>query len=98
LEAKEGYQQLFTVRAKDKEGNPVFRESSKVTFKITGPAEIVGVDNGDLCSSETYDNQWMHMYRGCVSTIIRLTGEKGRVVLSAFSEGIYAADLVINVV
>ncbi|NQX61087.1 glycoside hydrolase family 2 TIM barrel-domain containing protein [Paenibacillus qinlingensis] len=98
LEAKEGYQQLFTVRAKDKEGNPVFRESSKVTFKITGPAEIVGVDNGDLCSSETYDNHWIHMYRGCVSTIIRLTGEKGRVVLSAFSEGMFAADLVIDVV
>jgi beta-galactosidase len=98
LNAKEGYHQLLTVRAKDREGIPVFRESSKVTFKVTGPAEIVGVDNGDLCSSETYDNPWMHMYRGCVSTVIRLTGEQGRVVVSAFSEGMYAADLVINVV
>ncbi|MFC0211559.1 glycoside hydrolase family 2 TIM barrel-domain containing protein [Paenibacillus chartarius] len=98
LDAKDGYQKLFTVRAKDSEGIPVFRESSKVTFKVAGPAEIVAVDNGDLCSSESYDNNWMHMYHGCVSTVIRFTGEKGRVVLSAFSEGMYQADLVIHVV
>lgn len=98
LEAKEGFEKLFTVRAKDKEGIPVFRESAKVTFKVTGPAEIVAVDNGDLCSSEAYDNNWMHMYHGCVSTVIRLTGEKGRVVLSADSEGMYTAQVVINII
>lgn len=98
LLAKEGYEKLFTVRAKDKEGNAVFRESAKVIFSVTGPAELVAVDNGDLCSSENYDNNWMHMYHGSVSTVIRLKGEKGRVVLSAFSEGMYAAEIVINVI
>lgn len=98
LLANEGYEKLFTVRAKDKEGIVAFRESAKVTFSITGPAELVAVDNGDLCSSETYDNNWMHMYHGCVSTVIRLTGEKGRVVLAAFSEGMHAAKVVINVI
>ncbi|CAN7254793.1 DUF4982 domain-containing protein [Paenibacillus sp. LjRoot153] len=98
LEAKAGYQKLFTVRAMDSNGTPVFRDSSKVIFNVTGPAEIVAVDNGDLCSSEPYDRNWMHMYRGCVSTVLRLTGEKGRVVLSAFSEGMYPAELVIEVI
>ncbi len=97
LEAKDGYEKLFTVRAMDSEGNPVFRESSKVLFQVTGLAEILAVDNGDLCSSEPYDRDWMHMYHGCVSTVIRLTGEKGRVQLSAFSEGMYPAQLVIHV-
>ncbi|MNG20967.1 hypothetical protein D3C84_1052770 [compost metagenome] len=81
----------------DSEGSSVFRESAKVIFQVTGPAEIVAVDNGDLCSSEPYDRNWMHMYRGCVSTVLRLSGEKGRVVLSAVSEGMYSAQLVINV-
>jgi beta-galactosidase len=98
LEAKEGFQKLLTVRAKDSEGVPVFRESAKVTFNITGPAELVAVDNGDLCSSETYDSNWMHMYHGCVSSVIRLTGEKGRVVLSANADGMYTGQVVINVV
>ncbi|MDD9269498.1 hypothetical protein ACFPES_20815 [Paenibacillus sp. GCM10023248] len=82
----------------DSEGTPVFRDSSKVIFHVAGPAEIIAVDNGDLCSSESYDTNWMHMYRGCVSTVIRLTGETGRVVLSASSEGMYSAQSVIEVV
>lgn len=98
LEAAEGYQKLFTVRAMDAEGVPVFRDSSKVMFAVEGPAELVAVDNGDLSSSELYDRNWMHLYHGSVSMVIRLTGEKGRVVLSAFSEGLYPAQLVIHVV
>ncbi|MNC46659.1 hypothetical protein D3C75_956850 [compost metagenome] len=88
---------LFTVRAKDAEGIPVFRESAKVTFQVTGPAEIAGVDNGDLCSCEPYDRNWMHLYRGQVSTVLRFTGEAGRVVLTAAAEGLYADQLIIHV-
>jgi beta-galactosidase len=98
LEAMTGYEKLFTVRAKDKDGIPVFHESAKVTFRVSGPAELVAVDNGDLCTSETYDNNWMHMYYGCVSTVIRFTGEKGRVVLAAHAGGMYDARLIIHVV
>ncbi|WP_368483352.1 glycoside hydrolase family 2 TIM barrel-domain containing protein [Paenibacillus amylolyticus] len=98
LEGKEGFHKLFTVRAKDKEGVSAFRESSKVNFTLTGPAEIISLDNGDLCSNESYHGHGMHLYRGCVSTIIRLTGEKERVVLSAHSEGMGSAHLVIDII
>ncbi|WP_168120042.1 glycoside hydrolase family 2 TIM barrel-domain containing protein [Paenibacillus sp. HB172176] len=98
LAVREGYHQLFTVRAEDAEGTSVFRESAKVTFQVEGPAEIVRVDNGDLSSSEPYDRNWMHMYRGSVSTVIRLTGEQGRVVLTAYAEGMYPARVSVNVV
>lgn len=88
---------LFTARAKDAEGVPVFRESAKVTFRVAGPAGIAGVDNGDLSSSEPYNSTWMHLYRGQVSTVLRFTGEAGRVVLSAEAEGMYSAQLIIHV-
>jgi beta-galactosidase len=97
LEAAEGFQKLFTVRAKDAEGVHVFRDSSKVAFQVEGPAEIIAVDNGDLSSSEPYNRNWMHLYHGCVSTVIRLTGEKGRVVVSAFAEGMAPAQLAVHV-
>ena len=97
LEAKEGYMKLFTVRAMDRDDTPVLRENTKVTFNITGPAEIVAVDNGDLCSGEPYCNNSMSMYLGCVSVVIRLTGEKGRVLLWAYADGMDAGNLVINV-
>ncbi|MEO2258630.1 glycoside hydrolase family 2 TIM barrel-domain containing protein [Paenibacillus amylolyticus] len=96
LDAREDYYHLLTVRAKDTDGTPVFRESAKVNFQISGPAEIVRVDNGDLCSSEPYDRNWMHMYRGCLSTIIRLTGEPGRVMLTACADGMHSAEIVIH--
>ncbi len=98
LGAEEGYHQLLTVRAKDAEGVHAFRESAKVTFQISGPAEIVRVDNGDLCSSEPYDRNWMHMYRGNVSTIIRLTGKPGRIVLTAYAEGLHPSDIFIHAI
>lgn len=97
LDADNVSQKLLTVRAVDADGVPVFRDSSKVTFEVEGPAEIIAVDNGDLSSSEPYDRNWMHLYRGCLSTAIRLSGEKGRIVLSAYSEGMYPAQLIINV-
>jgi beta-galactosidase len=97
IHAEKGYQKLFTVKAKDSEGVPVFRESTKVVFQVSGPAEIISVDNGDLSSSEPYASNWMHMYHGCVSTVLRFTGERGRVELSAFAEGMLAGQTVIHV-
>lgn len=97
LNAADVVHKLFTVRTKDAEGIPVFRESAKVAFRVTGPAEIAGVDNGDLSSSEPYDRNWMHMYHGRVSAVLRFMGEGGRVVLSAEAEGMYPARLVIHV-
>ena len=98
LHAVKGYMMLLTVRAKDQDGVPVFRESAKVTFNIQGPAEIVSVDNGDLTSSEPYNNNFMHMYHGQVSTIIRLTGDRGRIVLTASADGMFMGQMAINVV
>lgn len=98
LPATKGYQKLFTVRALDQDGVPVFHESARVTFKVTGPAEIIGIDNGDLSSREPYNSNQQHMYRGCVSTVVRLTGESGRVILSAYAEGMYQGQVIINVI
>ena len=42
------YQKLLKVRVYDAEGNPVFREYANVWFIVGGPAEIIGMDNGDI--------------------------------------------------
>ncbi|MCI1859608.1 MAG: hypothetical protein LKI80_15915 [Sporolactobacillus sp.] len=47
-----GYQLLLTVHAADLAGNPYFRESSLVRFRLDGPAKIIAVDNGNLMSNE----------------------------------------------
>lgn len=95
--SEKGYEILLTVYALDREGHPYFRESSYVHFSVEGPAEIIAVDNGNLMSNEPYQEDSIHMHHGAASTMIRLTGETGRVVVKADTEGMESAELVIPV-
>ena len=87
MPAQKGYQIQLAVRACDKEGNHCFRESTRVRFRVEGPAQILAVDAGDLTSNETYQGDTVHMYHGQASVMIGLTGECGRVCVYAYAEG-----------
>lgn len=93
LPAGKGYELFLTVGAEDAQGNPYFREGSLVCFLAEGPAEILGVDNGDICGEELYQSNRIHMYHGSASVLVRLTGEPGRVVIRAFAEGMAAGEV-----
>lgn len=95
LSAEKGYQKLFSVHAMDADGNPCFRESAKVRFRIEGPAKILAVDNGDTKSLEPYQADFIHMYHGCASVMIGLTGEEGRIVLSVDAEGMRSGSIIV---
>lgn len=95
LPARPDFQVMFTVRALDAEGNPYFRESSKVRFRVEGPARILGTDNGDAKSHECYLEPFRHMYHGVVSVLLSLTGEPGRIALFADAEGMRSGMMVI---
>ena len=86
---------MLTLHAKDKDGNMYFRESSLVRFFVEGEAEIIGVDSGNLMSSEPYQESFIHMYHGCASVQIRLKGVPGRVIVRGFADGLYGAEQVL---
>ena len=90
----EDYQVLLKVRAYDEENRPVFRESAKVQFVVEGPARMVGVDNGDIKRAEPNANDSTHMFRGRADAAIAVTGP-GRVRVTAFAEGMFAAQAVV---
>lgn len=85
--AEAGYELLLTVRAEDEEGNPYFRESSMVRFRVEGPGTVLAVDNGNLMGNEPYGESFLHLYQGKASVLIRLDGRPGRVVVSAAADG-----------
>ncbi len=93
--AEEGYEILLRATARDGEGNPYFRESSLVRFRAEGPIEILGVDNGDITGNEPYQEDQIHMYHGCASVLVRLTGKPGRAVVRAFAEGMVPGEVVL---
>ena len=95
--AEAGYERLFSVTCHDVDGNPVFRESAPVRFRVEGPARIVGVDNGTLMGNEPYGGDTIHMHQGVASVMVRLTGQPGRVVLCADAPGMASATQVVVV-
>ena len=95
--AERGFEMLLTVKAKDENGNPCFRESSLVRFRAEGGAEICAVDNGCLTGSEPCDGTSIHMYRGVASLLIHLDGSPGRVVVHADAEGLFSGEAIVIV-
>jgi len=89
-------QVLLKVRAYDVEDNPVFRESAKVRFCVEGPAEIVGVENGDMKNWEPFCGSAVHLYQGRADVAVRII-DTGRVRITAFAAGMAMAQTVIHV-
>jgi len=91
------YKMLLTVRAMDLENHPCFRESGKVRFRVEGPAKLFAVDNGDITTNEPFDDDFVHLFRGCASAMIELTGEVGRVKVSAYGDGLREGTAIVVV-
>lgn len=91
------YRLLLTVKAVDRDGILCFRESTKVRFRVEGPAEILSVDNGDICSNEPYGEDNVHLYHGCASVMLEFTGVPGRVSVWADGQGLHSAQTVMEV-
>ncbi|MCD8380798.1 MAG: DUF4982 domain-containing protein [Lachnospiraceae bacterium] len=89
------YQMLLKVRAYDQDDNPVFKESAQVRFTVEGPARIVGVDNGDMQSSEPKTEDRIHLYHGKAAAVLAITGA-GRVKVTAYGAGLLEAQTVID--
>lgn len=87
VSAQRGYQLQLAVQALDDEGNPCFRESAKVRFRVEGPAKLLAVDAGELTSNEPYQSDAIHLFHGQSSVVIALTGEPGRVCVYADADG-----------
>jgi len=70
----------------DKYGDRYELEDRPVEFSVTGPAEIPGVENGDLSSPSYYGKTRLDLFRGHAMAVIRATG-RGSVTVRAKVEG-----------
>lgn len=75
--------QHIRINALDSKNRRDFGASSKVSFKVDGPAEIAGVINGDMTSGELTVGDSRSLYNGSCVVILRSTGEPGQVTLTA---------------
>ena len=83
----------LTVEMTDKEGVLCPLASARVQFKVEGPAEIVGVDNGDPVSLEPFVADYRKLFFGKAVVILRAkAGQPGSVRVSAAAGGVETAQ------
>jgi beta-galactosidase len=85
---------FVTVSISDKDGAVVPRSKNPVQFTVSGPGEILAVDNGDATSFEPFRAMERKAYNGlCLAIVRSKPGDQGTVVLKAQSKGLKSAEI-----
>jgi beta-galactosidase len=85
---------FITVSIADRNGTMVPRSMNLLKFDISGPGEIVGVDNGDASSLVSFQSKEMKAFNGLCLVIVRTkAGQAGTITLKASSEGLQSAEV-----
>ncbi|MCM1451482.1 MAG: DUF4982 domain-containing protein [Clostridium sp.] len=79
--------QHVRILAVDSKNRHVAPEDTPLRFEVEGPAEIIGVTNGDMTSEESMVGNTRRLYNGRASVILRSTRESGPVTLTVTPEG-----------
>ena len=88
---------FVTVKILDKDGNIVPNAENRVNFKINGQGFIASVDNGDPVSHDPFKASYRNAFHGLALAIIQAKEKAGIVNLTAESEGLQGASVVIKV-
>ncbi|MDR2747718.1 MAG: hypothetical protein LBB77_09775, partial [Treponema sp.] len=72
---------------KDKYGEPWVLDNPAACVTIKGDAELVALDNGDMCSSEVYSASKRSFWNGHILAIIRTGNSAGTVRISVKTGG-----------
>jgi beta-galactosidase len=84
------------VNITDARGILVPDASNLIRFNVSGEARIIGVDNGDLRSIESYKAEQRKAFYGKCMVILQSTPKPGRIHLAATSPGLSSGELNIN--
>lgn len=82
-----------TIRALDASGTLVPAAANLVTFSLTGPGRLIGVDNGDPESHASYQGNARMLFGGMALALVQSTAEAGPIRLTARAEGMPDAVL-----
>jgi beta-galactosidase len=80
---------FVTVSIRDQTGGIAPRAGERVRFRLEGPGEIIGVDNGDPTRLESFQAKDCRAFNGLCLVIVRtLAGRPGSIVLHAEADGL----------
>lgn len=87
---------FVTVKIIDKNGTLVPLADNLVKFELIGPGSIVGVDNGNQISHESFKVNQRKAFHGMALVIVQAQQKPGPIVLKAISDNLSSASIVLN--
>jgi beta-galactosidase len=84
---------FITVKIADKNGFIIPDADNLVRFNVTGPARIVGVDNGSQISMEPFKANHRKAFHGLCLAIVQSGSKAGVISVTAKSPGLESANL-----
>ncbi len=85
---------FITVDVVDAKGVIVPDANNMIKFSVEGPAEIVGLDNGDQCCHESFKGTQHSAFNGkCLCIVRSIKGSDGRVVVRATADGLAETEV-----
>lgn len=82
-----------TVRIEDKHGNFCPLADNQITFQVKGAGQIIGVDNGNPISVESFQGNKRKAFHGLALAILQSTEEAGIISIKAKARGLKSASL-----
>jgi beta-galactosidase len=80
----------------DANGVTVPNATNTVEFSASGPGRIVGVDNGNAISHESYKGSSRAAFSGKCLVIVQTTKTPGSIVVTAGSDGLSSGSVTIS--
>lgn len=87
---------FITVTVADNDGLLVPRSKNPISFELSGPGQIVAVDNGDATSFEPFQATKRNAYNGMALVIVKGLKPGGTIQLKATSQGLASAATTIT--
>ncbi len=87
---------FITADIQDTNGVMVPDAASSVSFSVSGPGELVGVNNGNPTDTTSYKSASRKAFSGKVLAIVRSTGAPGTITVNATSSGLTAGAAMVT--
>jgi beta-galactosidase len=87
---------FITADVQDANGILVPTAANALTFSVTGPGAIVGLDNGNAIDTTSYKGTNRNAFSGKALAIVRSAGSNGAIVVSATASGLTAGSVTVN--
>ncbi len=89
----DGHLAFLDVSAVDREGRPVENAVDLVSASVTGPARILGMDNGDSVDPEGYVVTQKRLFSGRLLLVLQALSDSGEAVVTVQAPGLTPATL-----